>query len=80
MIQHGLRTFRIGADQHAQVGQRVEEHVRLQLGLQQREARFRSLLFCTFGLQLQVARLADKVEHKRHDGTGDHGDEHRQQP
>ena len=65
VVQHVLRTWRVGGDQHAQVGQGVEQHVRLQLRLQEREARLRRVALGLRGLQRQLLRLRPAVEEKR---------------
>ena len=44
VVEHLLRARRVGRDQRAQVGQRVEQHVRLELRLQHVQPRERGLV------------------------------------
>ena len=52
MVQHLLGTRGIQRNQHPQIGQRVEQHMRLKLGLQQFEMGFCRLALRLLGLHL----------------------------
>ena len=78
MIEHLLGAWRIGGDQHTQIGQGVEQHMRLQLRLQQAEPGFGGLALGLLCLHLQMARLAHHIKAPGHGNAGRHGDGKRQ--
>jgi hypothetical protein len=51
-VQHGLCACWLKADQHAQIGQGVEQHMRLELRLQQPQLRFGQFALRRLGAQL----------------------------
>ena len=63
-VEHGLRARRVQRDQHAQVGQRVEQHVRLELRLQQPQLGLARLP----RQQLAAAALVEKGDEDHADG------------
>lgn len=69
-VQHGLGACRVQTDQHAQIGQRVEQHVRLELALQQAQLRLGGLALSHLGAQ-GLGRgdvLRPRHQHRDHDG------------
>ena len=75
VIQHASRPARVGTDQDTQVGQRVEQHVRLELGLQQFEPRLIGVLARLAHLALEVGAAAHAVEIEAAHQAGQHRDE-----
>ncbi|MPN19115.1 hypothetical protein SDC9_166481 [bioreactor metagenome] len=78
MVEHLLRTWRIACNQHAKIGQGVEQHMWLQLGLQQTQPRFGGLALGLLCLHLQMARFAHHIKAPGHGNAGRHGDGKRQ--
>ena len=59
MVEHLCGTLRVGANQSAQVGQRVEQHVRFKLGFEQFELRLGRLAL-DFGQLFFLVKVAYK--------------------
>ena len=74
-VQHVPGPLRVGGDERAQIGQRVEQHVRLQLCLQQLEPGLGSGALRLRHVQLQLLRLGLRVEEVRQDGARGQGEQ-----
>ena len=76
-IASGLQIYNANPriNQRTQVGQRVEQHVRLQLALQQLQARLAGMLVCLAHLADEISALAAGVKQIGARNAGQRGDQ-----